>query len=633
MKQRLTALLLCLVLTFSLCSVHAFAAEETAPTRDFTLEESLAADLKALGLFKGVSATDFNLGGTLDRVGAAVMLVRLLGKEQAAAEAAIPHPFTDVPKWAATQLGYASKYALVTGTSPTTYNYPWPDTARPDPNRAEAYTYLTMVLRALGYSSAPGGDFAWNDPFPLAREVGILPAQVDTDNFLRADVVLISYAALNAKLKDSRQTLAEKLMAAGVFTRTRFESCYDPNALAPVELTAQQVAAQCSPAVCLVETWSFNGEPRSQGSAFFLSSDGLAVTNYHVVENAQDIVLTLPDGRVFSSVAIVGYDAGNDLALLKVEASGLPHLILGDSGQVQQGQTIYTLGNPKGLTGTMSQGIVANSSRVLDGVEYIQISAPIDHGSSGGALLDQYGRVVGVTSAGLESTADLNLAIPSNAVGAMAFDLSADLILFGDDPYPGFNVIPDFGVFSGLELLNVTSDPLGYHLEYDVWDFYDWNGLDSASRYAYTLYYYYQHLMNNGFVQTDGGDSFYGSFLWEDECISIVPDLDRGVILVAAQYIPRYYADHPAVPDFGWYSGLPVYGVPGDYGGSRMYSYFWGDDYTPEEMELLMADYCDLLVLLGYEYIPDNELHAFRKDGKWVFLSLTDSFVFLEADL
>ena len=213
MKKRLFSLFLCLVMTLGLCSVSALAA----PARNFSLEESLAADLKTLGLFNGVSETDFDLDGELNRVGAVVMLVRMLGEEQTAKEAALPHPFTDVPTWAGAHMGYALEHGLANGRGTHEFGT----------DRADAATYLTLILRALGYSDAPGGDFVWNDPFPLAMEVNILPEQVDVVNFLRADVVLISYAALGARLKDSQQTLAEKLMDAGVFTREEFYSCYN----------------------------------------------------------------------------------------------------------------------------------------------------------------------------------------------------------------------------------------------------------------------------------------------------------------------------------------------------------------------------------------------------------------------
>lgn len=622
MKKRLLSLFLCLVMTLSLCSVTALAAEE----RDFTLEEGLAADLKALGLYNGVSATDFDLDGTLDRVGTVVMLVRLLGEEQTAMQAALPHPFTDIPVWADAHIGYAVEHGLANGGGTNQFGT----------SRAEAYTYLTLVLRALGYSDAPGGDFTWNDPFPLALEVGILPEQVDTVNFLRADVVLISYAALGAQLKDSQQTLAEKLIDSGVFSRARFESCYDPNALSSAELTAQEIAARCSSAVGLVETWSFNGEARGQGSAFFITSDGLAVTNFHVVENTQDIVLTMPDGTVYDAVTIIDYDYANDVALLKVDAANLPYLIAGDSANVKQGQTIYTIGNPLGLTDTMSTGIVSAPSRDVDGVSYIQISAPIAQGSSGGALLDQYGRVIGITSAGFDSAADLNLAIPMDAVRALEVDSTEDLVLFGDDLYPGFETVPDFGICSGVELTSSYNNLLGQTYEYNVWDFYELHGRDSADCYADTLYYYHENLLLYGFTPAEGTTLFNGAYINETagEVVYLSIDLDKGILQVAPMYDPPAYEAHPELPDFGWYTGLSQVDEPLDDSESTLYSYYWPELYSAEELEHALAAYFDLLSIMGgYEYLGFFEEggYAFTINEKFVFITPYESYLFVTA--
>ena len=86
--------------------------------------------------------------------------------------------------------------------------------------------FLTFTLRALGYSDINGADFSWSDPFTLAAQVGILPEGVDQTNFWRADAVLVSAAALSAKLKDSADTLADKLISEGMFTRTAYEAAF-----------------------------------------------------------------------------------------------------------------------------------------------------------------------------------------------------------------------------------------------------------------------------------------------------------------------------------------------------------------------------------------------------------------------
>lgn len=166
-----------------------------------------ASALKQLGLFKGVSETDFALDRAPTRAEALVMLVRTLGKEAEALSGNFRHPFTDVPSWADKYIGYACEKGLTKGVSATELGS----------GKAESDMYLTFMLRALGYSDA-AGDFVWNAPDALARAVGILPGSVNTSNFLRADVAIVSWAALEADLKGGMQRLAKKLLDEKVFT-------------------------------------------------------------------------------------------------------------------------------------------------------------------------------------------------------------------------------------------------------------------------------------------------------------------------------------------------------------------------------------------------------------------------------
>lgn len=214
MKKRIIAFLLCLLFCVSLLPSTAFAASG----RNTSFEESLAVGLKSLGLFQGVSETSFDLDRAPTRIEALVMLIRVLGKESEALTGTWKHPFTDVPQWADGYVGYAYENGLTKGSSETEYGV----------GEANAATYLTFVLRALGYSDAGGIDFSWDDPFSLARLIGILPSSVDTVRFWRADVVTISYAALPTYLKNSDQTLAQQLIAADVFTQAEYDALSAP---------------------------------------------------------------------------------------------------------------------------------------------------------------------------------------------------------------------------------------------------------------------------------------------------------------------------------------------------------------------------------------------------------------------
>lgn len=206
MKQKSKVIIsLVLLLTMSLTMfTPAYAA-------NIKEAETQAMALKRLKLFKGVSDTNFELDRAPSRVEAIIMLIRVLGDEPEALNGNWSHPFTDVASWADKYVGYAYEKGLTKGVSATKFGK----------DNANSDMYLTFMLRALGYNDL-AGDFAWNEPDALAKSVGILPSGVDTSNFLRADVVLVSWTALEAKLKEESltgsRTLSENLMAAGVLT-------------------------------------------------------------------------------------------------------------------------------------------------------------------------------------------------------------------------------------------------------------------------------------------------------------------------------------------------------------------------------------------------------------------------------
>ncbi len=183
---------------------------------DINAAEAKAVALKKLGLFKGVSETDFDLNRAPTRVEAMVMMIRTLGKEAEALEMGGTHPFTDVPAWADKYIGYAYEKGLTKGVSATSFGT----------GNSGSDMYLTFMLRALGYSDT-ACEFSWDAPDILAKAVGILPDGVDTVNFLRSDVVLVSWASLEAGLKGGSQTIANKLMEEGVFKKEDYGKAID----------------------------------------------------------------------------------------------------------------------------------------------------------------------------------------------------------------------------------------------------------------------------------------------------------------------------------------------------------------------------------------------------------------------
>ena len=156
---------------------------------------------------------------------------------------------------------------------------------------------------------------------------------------------------------------------------------------------------------------------RSLGSGFIVSSDGYIVTNHHVVARASEIRVKLSDERSFDA-KLVGSDPKTDLALLKIEAKGrLPVVTLGDSDRIQVGDWVVAIGNPFGLSHTVTAGIISAKEREIGHGSYdsfLQTDASINPGNSGGPLFDSAGRVVGINSAIVAHASGIGFAVPIN---------------------------------------------------------------------------------------------------------------------------------------------------------------------------------------------------------------------------
>ncbi len=139
-------------------------------------------------------------------------------------------------------------------------------------------------------------------------------------------------------------------------------------------------------------------QPRGVGSGFVLTSDGLIMTNAHVVEGAEDVIVTLTDKREFKA-KIIGSDKRSDVALVKIEASGLPVIRAGDVGRLKVGEWVMAIGSPFGLENSVTAGIVSAKQRDTgDFLPFIQTDVAINPGNSGGPLINMRGEVVGINS-------------------------------------------------------------------------------------------------------------------------------------------------------------------------------------------------------------------------------------------
>ncbi len=168
------------------------------------------------------------------------------------------------------------------------------------------------------------------------------------------------------------------------------------------------------------------------GSGFIISEDGQIVTNHHVVDGAETVVVKLPDGRSFDA-KVVGSDPMTDIALIKIEADvDLPAVAFGKSDALRVGDEVVAVGNPFGLGGTVTSGIVSALSRNINAGpfdDFIQTDASINRGNSGGPLFDNDGQVIGVNTAILSpggGSVGIGFAVPSDLVQAIIADLSDD---------------------------------------------------------------------------------------------------------------------------------------------------------------------------------------------------------------
>jgi S1-C subfamily serine protease len=179
-------------------------------------------------------------------------------------------------------------------------------------------------------------------------------------------------------------------------------------------LPPSQIAKRVLPSIVVIFATDSKGN-NSLGSGFFVEPNVIA-TNYHVVENAAVISARLVmQKRNLKITGIVGFDADKDLALLSVEGIKVRPLRLGKIGKLSIGDEIYVASNPEGWQGTFSEGIVAGFRR--NG--YIQITAPVSHGSSGGPVVNKWGEVIGIVVSSISEGQNLNFAIRASDLLAL----------------------------------------------------------------------------------------------------------------------------------------------------------------------------------------------------------------------
>lgn len=194
----------------------------------------------------------------------------------------------------------------------------------------------------------------------------------------------------------------------------------------PGDLTPSELFKKLAPSVVTISVKA--GDAEGGGTGFLIDKSGTIATNHHVVGDAQSVSIRFINGASYEDVDLLAEDSGQDLALLRItldkpkegNAPKVPPLEIGNSNSVQVGERVISIGNPLGLEHTLSDGLVSQR-RTYMGRQWIQTTAPISPGNSGGPLFDMKGMVIGITTAqvGVFRAQNLNLAVPINTLKSL----------------------------------------------------------------------------------------------------------------------------------------------------------------------------------------------------------------------
>ena len=175
------------------------------------------------------------------------------------------------------------------------------------------------------------------------------------------------------------------------------------------------------------------GHPVALGSGFLISKDGWIITNYHVIKRGTSAVIKFPDGRLFPIDGVLAADKDRDVAIIKAHGNDFRALTLGDSDLLQKGEEVVAIGSPLGLESTPSNGLFGGIRAIEKEGKFLQITAPISPGSSGGPLFNMAGEVVGITTLQFTEGQNLNFAIPINDVKPIRASVAANPRIFPNE--------------------------------------------------------------------------------------------------------------------------------------------------------------------------------------------------------
>ena len=388
MKKKLLSLVCALALTISL--LPAAQALEGEGTR-------AAEALASLGLVTGTGA-GYAAEDAATQEQAAALLVRLLGAEKTAKADRRSCGWAGIPSWARSAVNYCAFHDLID----------WSEYHAG--GALDAELWCAMLLRALGYGSELGSSTA-----RTALRIGLISRPLE-GTLTRGDLFETALAALTYPAKDGG-TLLDGLLAKGLCTAAAVEAL----GLRRETLTAREAADRHLSAILCLDLFADEeaieaDEPTANASAFLISPDGLAVTNYHSIDGAISGRATLITGEACAIERVIYYDADIDLAVIRIarttaEGETVPRfhaIALAGAKEVRMGDTVYA---PRGLGDVYKRQTLP----------CIVSDATISRGSSGGALLNEYGRAVAVTTGAYVYGNNMYLCVPLDPV------LEADL--------------------------------------------------------------------------------------------------------------------------------------------------------------------------------------------------------------
>ncbi len=239
--------------------------------------------------------------------------------------------------------------------------------------------------------------------------------------------VAIAVLALAGLVGEQREAAEAASASVSAVRRTPVVGIVQQVSPAVVNISAEAIVRQADP--FFGEFFSRRRRVESLGSGFVIAANGTVVTNAHVIEGASRILVTLADGRELEA-EVLGFDRDSDLAVLKVDGARLPAIPLGTSSDLMIGETVVALGNPLGLSNTVTTGVLSARGRTVPAesgevvyTDFLQTDASINPGNSGGPLVNLDGHVIGINTAIVAGAEGIGFAIPADRARRVVEDL------------------------------------------------------------------------------------------------------------------------------------------------------------------------------------------------------------------